>query len=111
MEIDKDQHEKYEYARRRLKQKKRLYFHFVLFLIGSLFLFLAERFFEMHPFQGWYLWTVTIWFFLFILHFIKVYITDRFMNKEWEREQINRLVAKQEQRIKQLEQKIENDLK
>lgn len=110
MEIDKDQHEQYEYARRRLKQKKRLYFHFVLFLIGSLFLFLAERFFEMQPFKGWYLWTVTIWFFLFILHFIKVYITDRFMNKAWEREQINRLVAKQEQRIKQLEQKIENDL-
>ena len=31
------------------------------------------------------------------------------MNKEWEREQIDRLMAKQEQRIKQLEQKIENE--
>lgn len=111
MEIDKEQHEQYEYARRRLKQKKRLYYHFVLFLIGNLFLFLAEHFFDLQPFQGWYLWTVTIWFFLFILHFIKIYITDRFMNKTWERDQIDRLVAKQVQRIKQLEQKIENDLK
>lgn len=32
------------------------------------------------------------------------------MNKEWEREQIERLMAKQEQRIKQLEQKVENDI-
>jgi hypothetical protein len=32
------------------------------------------------------------------------------MNKEWEREQINRLVAKQEQRIKQLVQKAEDEL-
>lgn len=110
MDITTEQHEKYEYARRRIKQKKRLYFHFVLFLIGSLFLFLIEKFFDIQPFEGWYLWAVTIWFFLFILHFIKVYITDRFMNKEWEREQIERLMAKQEQRIKQLEQKVENEI-
>ena len=37
MEIDKEQHEKYEYARKRIKQKKRLYYHFILFLVGSLF--------------------------------------------------------------------------
>jgi hypothetical protein len=33
------------------------------------------------------------------------------MNKEWEREQIERLMAKQEQRIKQLAQKIEKETK
>lgn len=110
MDMNTEQHEKYEYARRRIKQKKRLYFHFVLFLVGSLFFFLIEKFFDIQPFEGWYLWAVTLWFFLFILHFIKVYITDRFMNKEWEREQIERLMAKQEQRIKQLEQKVENEI-
>lgn len=107
--MDKEQHEKYEYARRRIKQKKRLYFHFVLFLVGSLFFILTDNLYNVHPFKDWYLWAVTIWFFLFILHFIKVYITDRFMNKEWEREQIERLMALQEKRIEQLKAKIEKE--
>jgi hypothetical protein len=52
---------------------------------------------------------ITAWAFLFILHFIKVYITDRFMNKDWEREQINRLVAQQQRKIDQLQTKVEED--
>ena len=91
--MEKEQHEQYEYARRRIKQKKRLYFHFVLFLLGSFFLFIANKFFGIDANENWYIWGITIWFFIFILHFIKVYITDRFMNKDWEREQIDRLVA------------------
>lgn len=110
MEINREQHEKYEYARNRIKQKKRLYFHFILFLVGSLFFLVIEKIYNVHPFEGWYIWALTIWFFLFILHFIKVYITDRFMNKEWEREQIDRLIAKQDKRIDQLKTKIDNDL-
>jgi hypothetical protein len=32
-----------------------------------------------------YIWLITVWFFfIFLFHFIKVYITDRFMNKNWE---------------------------
>lgn len=104
-----DQHEKYEYARRRIKQKKRLYFHFVLFLVGTLFFILVDKFYNVKPFEDWYLWAATIWFFLFILHFIKVNITDRFMNKEWEREQIERLMAMQEKRIEQLKTKLEKE--
>jgi 2TM domain len=107
MEIE--QHELYEYARRRIKQKKNLYFHLVLFLMGSLFLFIAYQFFEIGAGTNWYIWVITTWFFIFILHFIKVYITDRFMNKNWEREQIDRLVALQEKRITQLETKVNQE--
>ena len=57
----------------------------------------------------WYLWIITAWLFLFILHFIKVFITDRFMNKDWEREQIDRLVALQKKKVEQLEAQITND--
>lgn len=110
MELDRDQHEKYEYARKRIKQKKRLYFHFILFLVGSLFFIVIEKLYDVQPFEGWYIWALTIWFFLFILHFIKVYITDRFMNKVWEREQIDRLIAKQDKRLEQLKTKVENDM-
>lgn len=107
--MEKEQHEQYEYARRRIKQKKRLYFHFVLLLIVSLFLFVAHNFFGIGINSDWHIWVITIWLFLFILHFIKVYITDRFMNKNWEREQIDRLVALQKKRIDQLQSKVNED--
>ena len=93
--MENEQHERYEYARKRINQKKRLYFHFVLLILGSIFMFIANHFEAFGFTSNWAIWTITAWFFLFILHFIKVYITDRFMNKDWEREQIDRLIQKQ----------------
>ena len=99
-------HELYEYARRRIKQKKRLYFHFVLFLVGSLFMIIGNKLINFGEPNNWFLWISTIWFFFFILHFIKVYITDRFMNKNWERIQIDKLTIKQEIKIKELNKQV-----
>ena len=107
--MEKEQQELYEYARKRIKQKKILYFHFVLLILGSLFMVIANHFLIFGYTFNWAKWTITAWVFLFILHFIKVFITDRFMNKNWEREQISRLVAKQQQKIDQLQTKIEGD--
>ncbi|MBP6182461.1 2TM domain-containing protein [Flavobacterium sp.] len=107
--MEKHQHEQYEYARKRIQQKKRLYFHFVLLLLGSFFLFISNNFFRIDIDSDWYIWGITIWVFVFILHFIKVYIMDRFMNKDWEREQIDRLVALQQKKIDQLETKINEE--
>jgi ABC-type multidrug transport system fused ATPase/permease subunit len=107
--MEKEQHELYEYARKRLKQKKGLYFHFVLLILGSIFLFIANHFLIFGFTSNWAVWVITFWIFLFLLHFIKVYITDRFMNKNWEREQINRLVAKQQIKINQLQTQLEED--
>jgi cell division protein FtsW (lipid II flippase) len=109
--MDQATHEQYEYARRRIKQKKRLYFHFVLFSLTSIFLFVAHRFFNVDLETNWCLWLITFWAFLFVLHFIKVFITDRFMDKNWERDQIDRLVALQHKKISQLEKQIEKELK
>jgi hypothetical protein len=72
-------------------------------------MFIANHFLVFGITENWCVWVITAWLFLFILHFIKVYITDRFMNKNWEREQINRLVAKQQIKIDQLQTKVEND--
>nr|WP_315145312.1 2TM domain-containing protein [uncultured Flavobacterium sp.] len=107
--MEKELHEQYEYARKRLKQKKSLYFHFVLFILGSIFMFVANHFSIFGLKSNWAIWVITFWAFLFILHFIKVYITDRFMNKNWEREQIDKLVAKQQVKIEQLQNQIEDD--
>jgi len=108
--MDLDQHEKYEYARKRIKQKKRLYFHFVLFLVGSLFLFLINKIYKPIFFEDWHIWCITFWVFLLVLHFIRVFITDSFMNKHWEREQIEKLIALQTKKVKQLEEQVEKDL-
>ena len=107
--MEKDQQELYEYARKRIKQKKVLYFHFVLLLLGSIFMFIANHLEAFGFTFNWSIWIITTWVFLFILHFIKVYITDRFMNKNWETEQINRLVAQQQRKIDQLQTKAEED--
>ncbi|WP_426090312.1 2TM domain-containing protein [Flavobacterium sp. DSR3-2] len=107
--MEKELHEQYEYARRRIKQKKGLYFHFVVFVLGSLLLFMAHNFLDSTVVSNWYLWIIIIWLFLFILHFIKIFITDRFMNKDWEREQIDRLVALQKKKLDQLQTQVSND--
>lgn len=107
--MEKEQQERYEYARRRIVQKKRLYYHFVLFVLGSIFMFIANHFQAFGFTANWCTWVIAAWAFLFVLHFIKVYITDRFMNKAWEKKQIDRLILKQEKKITQLQTKIEEE--
>lgn len=108
--MEREQHELYEYARKRIKQKKRLFFHFTLLFLVSLFLFAATKIFSVTFVWNWHIWMITTWLYIFLLHFIKVYITDRFMNKNWERDQINRLINLQQKKISQLESKIKDDL-
>ncbi len=104
--MEKDQHELYEYARGRIKQKKKLYFHFVFFVLMSILMYIVNKWFGLGEPNNWFLWIATFWLFLVILHFIKVFITDRFMNKNWEREQIDKLVLKQELKISELKKEL-----
>ncbi len=105
--METTQHEQYEYARQRIKQKKKLYFHFVLLFLGSVLLFVLNKILNIGEPTNWYLWIITTWFFIFILHFIKVYVTDSFMNKNWERTQIDKLIAQQQRKMEQLQSKVE----
>lgn len=107
--MDKEQQELYENARRRLHQKKMVYFHFVLLLIGSLFLYIANVYLEVGAPNRWYIWAIMVWVFLFVLHFIKIFITDRFMNKDWERQQIAHLAEKQQHKIDTLKSKASKE--
>jgi len=103
-----EQHELYENARYRVKQKKRLYFHFVVFLVGSVFLIALNKIFNVgeNIVNDWFVWAILLWFFLFILHFINVFVTKRFMNRNWERNQIEKLIKKQELKIAELEKEV-----
>jgi|SRR5688572_3521869 phosphotransferase system glucose/maltose/N-acetylglucosamine-specific IIC component len=107
--MEPNHQELYEYARKRVKQKKRVYFHFILFFVGSIFLYIINKWLNIDPEDDWYLWAITAWAFVFVLHFIKVFVTESFINKKWEREQIEKLVARQQRKIDQLAKKIEND--
>jgi dihydrofolate reductase len=109
--IDKDQLELIENAQRRVKQKKRLFTHFIVFLIGSVFLIIANTFLgigEDVKFFGkeWFLFAILIWLFLFLYHLFTVFITNRFMGKEWEKNQLDKLVSKQQIRIDQLKKEL-----
>ncbi|MBP8792129.1 MAG: 2TM domain-containing protein [Lutibacter sp.] len=106
-----EQHELYENARYRIKQKKRLYFHFILYLVGSVFLIILNKIFNVGEtiLVDWFQWAILLWTFLLILHFINVFITKRFMDRNWERIQIDKLVKKQEVKIAQLEKELEKN--
>jgi len=108
-----EQHELYENARDRVKQKKRLYFHFVIFLIGSVFLIILNKLLKLgeNLFENWFVWAIFLWLFFLILHFVNVYVTSRFMGKDWERKQTDKLVLKQELRIAQIEKEIIKEAK
>ena len=100
----KDQHEVYEKARKRVKLKKRLYYHFLLFLIGSVFLIILNTVFKVgEQFGEWFKYVVALWFFIWVLHFINVFITKRFFGKDWERIETEKLLEKHNKKSENLE--------
>jgi dihydrofolate reductase len=113
-QIDKEQLELIKNAQRRIKQKKRLYAHFVIFLIGAIFLIVANtvlgigketKFFGI----DWFVFAIMAWLFFFLYHLFSVFVTSKFMGKEWEEQQLAKLVTKQKVRIEKLKLQIEKE--
>jgi len=107
--IDKEQLELIENAQKRIRQKKRLYIHFVVFLIGAIFLIIANTALGIgkdFTIAGinWFVYAILLWLILFLYHFINVFVTNKFMGKAWEKEQLDKLVAKQQKRIDELKE-------
>lgn len=110
-QIDKDQLELIKNAQSRIKQKRRLYIHFVIFLIGAVFLIVLNTVIgigESTKIFGldWFVFAILAWFFLFTYHFFNVFVTHKFMGKQWEQKQMDKLVAKQKARISELEDTV-----
>ncbi len=103
----KEQHEVYEKARKRVKQKKRLYYHFLLFLVGSVFLIVLNVVFNVgQQFGEWFKYAVAAWLFLWVLHFVNVFITNRFFGKDWERIETEKLISRHTKKIEKLEKNL-----
>jgi hypothetical protein len=90
------------------EQSKRLFIHLIILVISSLFLFTANHLLNFHEETNWWIWVVVVWSCIFIFHVIKVLITDSFMNKNWERAQIDKLMLQQTKKIEKLKNDLDN---
>lgn len=113
-QISREELSLYENAKRRIVQKKRLQIHAVIFVIGTLFLVVASQilnigkdltFFD----YNWIVYAILFWVLLLLYHLISVFITNRFMGKDWEENQTAILIAKQKQRIEELTKQVASD--
>lgn len=109
--IDKDQLALIEAAQRRIKQKRGLYVHFVIFLIGSVFLIVLNTVLGVGETLkimnlDWFVTAILVWLFLLVYHIFNVFVTHKFMGKSWEEAQLNTLVALQQERIAQLKAQV-----
>ena len=112
--IDDRQIDLVDYARARIRQKKRLYFHFVAFLFASLVMVILNIGLaygaQIQPFGfPWVLSAALLWAVFLLLHLFQVYVTRRFMNPAWEKEQIKTLVGLQEARIEKIKRKLDKE--
>ncbi len=110
--LETDQRELYEYARRRTVQKRRLFQHFVIFLVGAVILIILNVVIgyrqDFTPLgYDWFVLAILIWTFFILVHFINVFVTDSFMGKKWEQRQLEKLVRKQKDRISELQKKVD----
>lgn len=103
-----EQHQVYEKARKRIQQKRRLFWHFVIFLVGSVFLIILNGFLKVgeEKYGNWFVWAILVWLFFWVLHLGNVYIFDRFFDKDWERRETDKLVTKHTAKVKKLEKKL-----
>ncbi|KAA1245017.1 2TM domain-containing protein [Aquimarina sp. RZ0] len=111
-QIDAQQRELFEHARKRIIQKKRLFQHFILFVVGSVFMIILNLvlgFGKDSLFLGldWFVIAILIWAFLFVLHFCNVWLFSKFMGKEWTDRQMERLIAKQQKEIANIQKEVE----
>lgn len=103
--LDSESREQYEYARKRIAQKKGLMRHFIFFLAGAILFIILDAILNIgHELllKGWFVWAIFIWAFFLIIHLFNVFITNKFMGKEWEDRQLEKLKAQQEVRVAEL---------
>lgn len=102
----------YDNAHQRLKQKKRLMTHLVFFVAGSvIFIVLNVVMGYKIDFQplgmNWFVSAILIWLFFFLVHAINVFLVNKLMGKEWEEKHMNKLVEKQLEKLRALQQKVD----
>jgi len=104
--LDLEEHEQIEYAQKRIRQKKNLYRHFVWLLMGSVVLVILNKVLKYGETYDWSYWAIVLWGFFFLVHLVNVFIMNEFMGRDWERQQREKLVQKQQERIATLKKEV-----
>lgn len=111
--ISESEHrEQYEYAQRRVKQKRWLMQHFIFFLAASIMFLIMDiglKFGAEKLPNNWSTYFILFWFFIFLVHLLNVFLVNKFMGQEWENRQIEKLKTKQMERILELHKQVEID--
>lgn len=112
--IDDEQIALIEYAQQRIKSKKRLFFHFFFMAFVLLSAVIANLVFDVKKeyifFElDWSYWLCITWLIVFFIHTFNVFITNRFMGKEWEKKQMKVLVNKQQVKIAEIKAELEKE--
>ena len=113
-DINEDQIALIEYAQNRIRSKKRLFFHFSIMIIGFISMLTSNLIFEFKKdiilFEfPWSYWLCSTWFVLFFIHLFNVYVTNKFMGKKWEKNQMKKLVNKQQIKIAEIKTELEKE--
>lgn len=104
--LDREQHELLEHAQKRIRQKKAVFQHLIILVIGGLFFVFVNKILKIGITHDWYIWVIMGWSFIWLIHLAQVFITDPFLGKDWERAQRERLLEKQTKRIREIEEEI-----
>ncbi|NEV93831.1 2TM domain-containing protein [Psychroflexus sp. YR1-1] len=104
--------ELYENAHQRVKQKKNLMTHVVIFIAGGVIFIVLNVIIgykaEFKPLgMDWFVTAILIWLFFLIIHAINVFMVNKLMGKAWEEKQMNRLVEKQLEKVSKLQKKVD----
>ena len=112
--IDKDAIELLENAQSRIRQKKNVYRHFVIFLFISGFTLFIDFVLEIGPDlvlfdYSWSIWILIIWIFILLYHLFDVFISKKIISNKWISNQKSQLIKVQQEKIKSLKQDIEKE--
>lgn len=112
--IDKDAIELLENAQSRIRQKKNVYRHFVIFLFISAFTLFIDFILEIGPDlvlfdYSWSIWILIIWTFILLYHLFDVFISKKIISNKWISNQKSQLIKVQQEKIKSLKQDIEKE--
>ncbi len=112
--IDKDAIELLENAQSRIRQKKNVYRHFVIFLFISGFTLFIDFILEIGPDlvlfdYSWSIWILIIWTFILLYHLFDVFISKKIISNKWVSNQKSQLIKVQQEKIKSLKQDIKKE--
>ncbi len=91
--------EKYEQAKKRVKQLKAFYNHLLIYVIINALLFVIN--FVFSPGSWWFYWVTIFWGIAVLWQGIEILSRNRFLGKDWEDKKIKEYMEKEEMEKKE----------